>query len=234
MSKLIKLNNIHKHYSMSNFIVRALDGVDLTIDEGEFTSIIGPSGSGKSTIMNIIGCLDIVSKGDYYLCGENVARLSDRRLADIRNKRLGFVFQNYNLLNNISALENVMLAGKYAKMKSKECKLLAKEALRKVGLEGRMFHKPSELSGGQQQRVAFARALFGNPLLLLADEPTGNLDSKTSKEILKMLVNLNKQGTTIILVTHDMDIANVATRKIEMLDGKVINDIRREKENEIN
>ncbi|XMB66453.1 ABC transporter ATP-binding protein [Mycoplasmatota bacterium zrk1] len=234
MSKLIKLNNIHKHYSMSNFIVRALDGVDLTIDEGEFTSIIGPSGSGKSTIMNIIGCLDIVSKGDYYLCGENVARLSDRRLADIRNNRLGFVFQNYNLLNNISALENVMLAGKYAKMKSKECKLLAKEALRKVGLEGRMFHKPSELSGGQQQRVAFARALFGNPLLLLADEPTGNLDSKTSKEILKMLVNLNKQGTTIILVTHDMDIANIATRKIEMLDGKVINDIRREKENEIN
>ncbi len=227
MSEVIRLKNVKKHYSMSDFVVKALDGVDLIINQGEFTSIIGPSGSGKSTIMNIIGCLDVLSSGEYYLVGENVAKLSERKLSDVRNKKIGFVFKSYNLLSNMTALENVMLAGKYARISTKECKEKAIESLQQVGLEDRMYHKPNELSGGQQQRVAFARALFSSPQLLLADEPTGNLDSKTSKEILNLLTELNNKGMTIVLVTHDLDIASYSKRRIEMLDGLIVRDILR-------
>lgn len=228
VSKLIQLKDIHKIYQMSDVRVNALDGVDLEISEGEFVALIGPSGSGKSTLMNILGCLDIPTNGNYRLMDIDVERAGEGKLAEIRNNNIGFVFQSFNLLNNMNAVDNVSLPCKYAKMKTKEARKLAIEALKKVGLEDRKNHKPYELSGGQQQRVAFARALLNNPAILLADEPTGNLDSKTSKEILNLLTELNEKGTTIILVTHDNSIAGIAKRKIELLDGKIINDTGKE------
>lgn len=228
VSKLIQLKNIHKTYHMTDIKVKALDGVDLEISQGEFVALIGPSGSGKSTLMNILGCLDIPTSGSYRLMDMDVEKAGEGKLAEIRNKNIGFVFQSFNLLNNMNAVENVSLPCKYAKMKTKEARNLATTALKKVGLEDRKNHKPYELSGGQQQRVAFARALLNNPAILLADEPTGNLDSKTSKEILNLLTELNEKGTTIILVTHDNSIADIAKRKIELLDGKIVKDTRKE------
>lgn len=228
MDKIIELKDIHKYYNMLGFTVKALDGVDITIRRGEFIALVGPSGSGKSTLMNVIGCLDIPTRGEYWLNGEDVSHLSDSRLAEIRSSTLGFVFQSFNLMSNLNALDNVALPGKYQKMCSRECKDKAKTAIEKVGLLDRAKHLPKELSGGQQQRIAFARALLCNPQILLADEPTGNLDSKTGKEILELICELNKQGMTIILVTHDNNVADVATRKIELFDGKIIRDEKKD------
>lgn len=224
MSNIIKLKNIHKIYKMSNVEVNALQGVNLEIESGEFIALVGPSGSGKSTLMNILGCLDSPTIGTYMLLDEDIQKANESRLAEIRNESLGFVFQSYNLLNNMNAIKNVSLPCVYAKMKTKQSNELAIKALKAVGLEDRKNHKPRELSGGQQQRVAFARALLNNPSILLADEPTGNLDSKTSKDILNMLCELNEKGTTVILVTHDLAIANIAKRKIELLDGMIVKD----------
>lgn len=224
MSNIIKLKNIHKIYKMSNVEVNALQGVNLEIESGEFIALVGPSGSGKSTLMNILGCLDSPTIGTYMLLDEDIQKANESRLAEIRNESLGFVFQSYNLLNNMNAIKNVSLPCVYAKMKTKQSNELAIKALKAVGLEDRKNHKPRELSGGQQQRVAFARALLNNPPILLADEPTGNLDSKTSKDILNMLCELNEKGTTVILVTHDLAIANIAKRKIELLDGMIVKD----------
>jgi len=213
---------------MSDVKVKALGGVDLEISEGEFVALIGPSGSGKSTLMNILGCLDAPTSGRFKLMSEDIDKASEGKLAEIRNRNIGFVFQSFNLLSNMNAVDNVSLPCKYAKMKTKESRKLAIEALKRVGLEDRKSHKPYELSGGQQQRVAFARALLNNPSILLADEPTGNLDSKTSRDILNLLTELNEKGTTVVLVTHDNNIAEIAKRKIELLDGKIINDARKE------
>lgn len=224
MKELIVLKNIHKHYKMPGFTVKALDGVDITINKGEFVALVGPSGSGKSTLMNVLGCLDIPTSGEYLLDGVDISHLSDGKLAELRNNTLGFVFQSFNLMSNLSALENVALPGKYQKLSSKESRKRARAAIEMVGLLARAKHLPKELSGGQQQRIAFARALLCKPRILLADEPTGNLDSKTGKEILKLICDLNKQGMTVILVTHDNKIADVAARKIELFDGKIIRD----------
>jgi putative ABC transport system ATP-binding protein len=224
MEKIIELKGIHKYYKMPGFTVKALDGIDITINKGEFIALVGPSGSGKSTLMNVIGCLDVPTSGEYWLNGEDVSNLSDSRLAEIRSSTLGFVFQSFNLMSNLNALDNIALPGKYQKMSSRECKRKARVAINKVGLLDRAKHLPKELSGGQQQRIAFARALVCNPMILLADEPTGNLDSKTGEEILELICELNKQGMTIILVTHDNKVANIAKRKIELFDGKIIKD----------
>ena len=229
MSELIKLQNIKRHYIMPGFTVKALDGVDITIENNTFVALVGASGSGKSTLMNVLGCLDSPTEGDYYLLGKNVANMSEAALATIRNRQIGFVFQSFNLLSDLTALENVALPGRYRKLSTKQCNKLAEEALDRVGLSDRLNHLPTELSGGQQQRVAFARALVGNPPILLADEPTGNLDSKTGDEILNMIIDLYKQGTSVILVTHSQKVADVANRKITMKDGKVIADTDKEK-----
>lgn len=227
-NKLIELVDLHKHYSMPGFTVKALDGIDLVINKGEYVSLVGPSGSGKSTLMNMLGCLDAPTSGRYIFNGADLTALSENTLADIRNDQMGFVFQKFNLLQNMSALDNVALPAKYRKLKTKECRQMAKRALKAVGLADRMYHLPNELSGGQQQRVAFARALLCNPPMLLADEPTGNLDSKTGKEVLLLMEELNAKGTTLILVTHNSELADKAHRKIEMLDGKIISDTKKE------
>lgn len=216
---LIKTVNVDKIYNMGDSEVRALDGVSIEIEKGEMVSIVGASGSGKTTLMNIIGCLDRPDAGEYYIDGENVAVLNKDRLAGIRNKYIGFVFQTFNLLPRMSALENVELPLQYAGKTN--VKGMAEEALRMVGLEDRMHHEPSQLSGGQRQRVAVARALVNDPSLLLADEPTGNLDSRTGQEILKMFDDLNAAGRTIIIVTHDNDIAKRCKRIVRMKDGKI-------------
>ena len=216
---LIKTVNVDKIYNMGDSEVRALDGVSIEIEKGEMVSIVGASGSGKTTLMNIIGCLDRPDAGEYYIDGENVAVLNKDRLAGIRNKYIGFVFQTFNLLPRMSALENVELPLQYAGKAN--VKGMAEEALRMVGLEDRMHHEPSQLSGGQRQRVAVARALVNDPSLLLADEPTGNLDSRTGQEILKMFDDLNAAGRTIIIVTHDNDIAKRCKRIVRMKDGKI-------------
>lgn len=227
MNELIKLKNIHKHYQMSEFTVKALDGVHLTIREGEFIALVGPSGSGKSTLMNVLGCLDMPTSGEYILDGKDVSSLSDAKLAEIRNKKIGFVFQSFNLMSNMTALDNVALPGKYQKLSGRQSNKKAGEMIELVGLKDRAKHLPKELSGGQQQRIAFARAMLCSPSLLLADEPTGNLDSKTGKEILELICELNKAGMTIVLVTHDEKVAEVADRKISLLDGKIESDQQR-------
>jgi putative ABC transport system ATP-binding protein len=223
---LIEIKNLHKHYVMPGFTVKALDGVDITVDKGEYVALVGPSGSGKSTLMNMIGCLDAPTSGKYTLNGIDLSKQKDNQLAQIRNREVGFVFQTFNLMGNMSALDNVALPAKYRKKRAKECRQMAKQALTDVGLGERIYHLPNELSGGQQQRVAFARALLCNPPLLLADEPTGNLDSKTGKELLALMEQLNAKGTTLILITHDQSIADKAHRKISMLDGKIVSDTR--------
>jgi putative ABC transport system ATP-binding protein len=222
--EIILTQNLTKIYGKDDAEVHALVDVNLSINEGEFVAVMGPSGSGKSTLMNILGCLDRPTQGKYFLAGEDVGQMNKKQLADIRNRRLGFVFQSYNLLAQTSALENVMLPLMYARNSSltnEEQKEKALKALETVGLAERVYHKPQELSGGQMQRVAIARALINDPLLILADEPTGNLDSHSGAEIMEFLQNLHHQGRTIVMVTHDDDIARYADRIIRFLDGRI-------------
>jgi putative ABC transport system ATP-binding protein len=224
---IIKVEGLTKVYGSGEIAVRALDGVDLTIDEGEFVAIMGPSGSGKSTLMNILGCLDRPTEGHYWLGGEDVSKLRKRELARVRNLKIGFVFQSYNLLARTTALKNVMLPLLYntngrQHTSAKERESLALEALETVGLADRVHHRPNELSGGQQQRVAIARALVNDPLIILADEPTGNLDTHSSEEIVGILRDLHARGRTIVMITHDPDLAAHAQRVINILDGRVV------------
>ncbi|MEO8478855.1 MAG: ABC transporter ATP-binding protein [Gemmatimonadota bacterium] len=221
---VIVTRNLHRQYVMGSEVVRALNGVDITIRRNEFVAIMGPSGSGKSTLMNMIGCLDTPSEGEYWLNGHRVSELDDDALARIRNKEIGFVFQTFNLLPRASALANVELPLVYAGVSGKERRERAESVLTSVGLGDRMHHRPNELSGGQRQRVAVARALVNRPSIILADEPTGNLDSATSVEIMDLFETLHAQGQTIILVTHEPDIAAHAKRQIVLRDGKVSSD----------
>ena len=221
---LVEFRDIYKIYTMGDSEVRALDGVSFSVFEGEFVAIIGQSGSGKSTCMNIIGCLDVPTSGTYLLKGNDVSNLTDDEQAEIRNKTLGFIFQQYNLLPKLDILENVKLPLLYKGLKDSEQKELAMAALERVGIADKHHHKPSQLSGGQQQRASIARALAGSPSVILADEPTGALDSKTSKEVIDFLINLNNQGNTIILITHDNSIAAKAKRVVRIHDGKITYD----------
>ncbi len=219
---MINMQDIVKHYRMGDEVVKALDGVSLSVREGEFVAIIGPSGSGKSTLMNIIGCLDIADSGEYALDGQAIGNYSERQLARIRNQKIGFVFQGFNLLGKLNALENVELPLIYQNLRGSQRHKQAVEALEQVGLGERMHHRPSELSGGQQQRVAVARALAARPSLILADEPTGNLDSHTGKEIMELFHELNASGNTIVLITHDNNVAAQAARHIRIEDGRIV------------
>ena len=225
---MIKLENVTKKYVMGDNIVMALNGIDIHIDEGEFVAIVGPSGSGKSTLMNNIGCLDVVSSGYYELNRIPIQDYDKDELADIRNQQIGFVFQQFNLLNNFSALENVMMPMTYAKVHKKEREEKAHALLSLVGLSDRTGHKPTELSGGQQQRVSIARALANNPAIILADEPTGALDTNTGIEVLNQLKKLNQDGKTVIIITHDPDVAQTTNRIITLRDGVVVSDERRD------
>jgi len=218
---MIQLKDISKTYQMGEETVRALDHATLDVRQGEFVSIVGPSGSGKSTMMNIVGCLDVADEGEYLLDDQPVGEYSERELARIRNQKIGFVFQNFNLLSKMSAAENVELPLIYQRLPANQRKKMVEEALEQVDLLSRKHHKPTELSGGQQQRVAIARALATRPSLLLADEPTGALDSRTSEEIMELLHNLHEKGNTILLITHNEHIADQAERKIRIWDGKV-------------
>ena len=221
---MININAITKEYIMGDNKLLALNEVDVSIKEGEFVSIMGSSGSGKSTLMNIIGCLDVPTSGDYFFRNKNISNYNSNMLAELRNKDIGFIFQNFNLLPRLNAIENVTLPLLYSGKNVKERTKLSMEALENVGLKDRTHHKPNQLSGGQQQRVSIARAIAGNPKLILADEPTGALDSNTSLEIMKILNDLNSNGITIILVTHEKDIAQYGSRIIKMKDGKIIED----------
>jgi putative ABC transport system ATP-binding protein len=221
---VIVTRNLQREYDMGGEIVRALQGVDLTIRKNEFVAVMGPSGSGKSTLMNLIGCLDSPTAGEYWLNGHRVSELEDDELARIRNKEIGFVFQTFNLLPRATSLHNVELPLVYAGLGSKERRDLATQALTNVGLGDRMSHRPNELSGGQRQRVAIARALVNSPSILLADEPTGNLDSTTSEEIMALFESLHTRGQTIVLVTHEQDIAEHALRQVHLKDGRVERD----------
>ena len=225
---IIELHDVYKVYDMGAEKVRALNGVDLTIARGEYVAIMGPSGSGKSTMMNLLGCLDTPSTGSYVLNGTAVEKLNDQELAAIRNKEIGFVFQTFNLLARTDALQNVELPLIYAGIPRKERRERAQRALMRVGLTDRAHHLPNELSGGQRQRVAIARALVNDPSILLADEPTGNLDTATSTDIMNLFDELHSQGNTVILVTHEADIAAHADRKIVLRDGKVLTDVKEE------
>ncbi|MBP2645621.1 MAG: macB 6 [Firmicutes bacterium] len=220
----IALTDVTKIYQMGDSTVHALAGVTLSIQDGEFVAIIGPSGSGKSTLMNILGCLDWPTGGSYCLTGQEVAKLNDDQLALARNKMIGFVFQNFNLLPRMSALQNVALPLVYSGVSKQERQKRAAAALASVGLAGRMEHRPNELSGGQRQRVAIARALVTNPAIIIADEPTGNLDTKSSIEIMDIFCQLNRQGRMVILVTHEPDIAEYANRVIQVRDGLILSD----------
>lgn len=222
---MIRLENITKVYKMGSTEVRALDGVSLHIKPHEFVAIIGPSGSGKSTLMNMIGCLDVPTSGRYWIDGIEGSKMKDNQLADLRNKKLGFIFQQYNLLTKLTALENVELPLIYRGVPAAEREKLAKAALARVGLEDKINHKPTELSGGQQQRVSIARALSSHPSLILADEPTGALDSKSGIEIMQMMHDLHGEGNTIIIITHDLNIAKQAERIVTIRDGKIVSDI---------
>lgn len=222
--QLITIKDIGRKYVIGTEVIHALKSVSLTINEGEFVALMGPSGSGKSTLMNILGCLDTPTKGDYILNGTNVSHMTDNQLAEVRNKEIGFVFQTFNLLPRSTSLDNVALPLIYAGAGKKERDARAQQALENVGLGNRVTHKPNELSGGQRQRVAVARALINNPSIILADEPTGNLDTKTSIEIMGLLEEIHSKGNTIILVTHEEDIAQHAHRIVRMRDGLVEND----------
>ena len=227
---LIELKNITKSYSVGDSELKILKGIDLQIEQGEFVAIMGPSGSGKSTCMNILGCLDVPTSGSYKLDGKAVEGLEPDELAEIRNKKIGFVFQGFNLLSRTSALENVELPMVYANVDAKTRQKKAIDALEKVGLKERMHHQPNQLSGGQQQRVAIARAIVNDAPIIFADEPTGNLDTKMSVEIMELFVSLNKElGRTIILVTHEEDIARYAKRIIRIVDGEISSDTRNKK-----
>lgn len=221
MQALIDLRNIYKIYNPGENEVRALDGVTLRIGHGEFVAVIGHSGSGKSTLMNIIGCLDAPSKGEYLLEGEKVETMNDTKLSNIRNRQIGFIFQNFNLIPSLTAIENVELPLIYRGLSKNERHFLAEKALERVGLKKRMFHHPCELSGGQQQRVAIARAIAARPPVILADEPTGNLDSKSGCDIIEILRELNDDGRTVVLITHDSTVAKAAKRIISINDGHI-------------
>lgn len=225
---VIRTEGLTKHYQLGAETVRALRGVDLEILRGEFVAVMGPSGSGKSTLMNLIGCLDSPTEGSYWLNGELVSDLSDDQLAGVRNRAIGFVFQTFNLLPRATALHNVELPLIYAGVGAKDRKAKAREKLELVGLGDRMEHRPPELSGGQRQRVAIARALVNDPALLLADEPTGNLDSGTSREIMEIISGLHQRGQTVVLVTHESDIAEYATRQVHLRDGMIERDFSQE------
>ena len=226
---LIELKDVYKIYGEGlESEVRALDGVSLTIDKGEFVAIVGQSGSGKSTMMNVLGCLDIPTRGDYHLNGVDVRELTDRELSAIRNKEIGFIFQQYNLIQNLTVLENVELPLIYQGVNMDDRREMALEALERVGLAGRVKHKPTEMSGGQQQRVAIARAIATHPPIIMADEPTGALDSRTGLEVLGFLQQLNKEGATVILITHDNSIAATARRIVRLQDGKIVEDREQE------
>ena len=224
MPEVIRIENLTRFYTIGEETVRALNGINLTIQKNEYVALMGPSGSGKSTLMNIIGCLDTPTSGEYFLNGPNVAQLSDSELAAIRNKEIGFVFQTFNLLPRLTALQNVALPLVYAGIPETERLKKAKEVLEQVGLGDRIKHRPNELSGGQRQRVAVARALVNHPSIILADEPTGNLDTKTSEEIMQLLDIIHQAGNTIVLVTHEEDIALRAKRVVRMRDGIVESD----------
>ena len=221
---MIKIEKMTKIYKTGNIEFLALDEVSFEIQKGEFTAIMGPSGSGKSTLMNMIGCLDIPTSGEYWLDGINVSDLNDNQLADIRNLKLGFIFQSFNLLPKLDALENVDLPLIYRGASSRERIEGSRQALTNVGLQDKLHNRPNQLSGGQQQRVAIARALAGNPPILLADEPTGALDSKSGKDVMEILMSLNDMGTTVVLITHDMNVASRAKRVIQIMDGKIFKD----------
>ena len=222
---LIDIQNIYKIYNEGKESeVRALDGVSLQIDRGEFVAIVGQSGSGKSTLMNVLGCLDIPTYGDYHLNGTDVTALSDRQLARIRNREIGFIFQGYNLIQELDALENVTLPLVYRGTPLFEREDLAMDALARVGMDGRAHHRPSEMSGGQQQRVAIARAIATHPNVIMADEPTGALDSKTGRHVLEILRDLYRSGSTVLLITHDESIAATAKRVVRLSDGKIVSD----------
>ncbi|MCM1135317.1 MAG: ABC transporter ATP-binding protein [Clostridium sp.] len=225
MDELIEIRDMCKIYNPGENEVRALDHVNLAINKNEFVAIIGQSGSGKSTLMNMLGCLDVPTSGTYILNGQDVSGLTDDELSDIRNREIGFIFQGFNLIAGLTALENVELPLIYRGVSRKERTQLSKTALEKVGLKARMEHKPSEMSGGQQQRVAIARAIAQAPPVILADEPTGNLDSGSTREIMEILKELHKEGRTVILITHDNEIASQARRIIRIMDGRVVDDI---------
>lgn len=226
MNHLIELQNVYKIYQTGTEQIRALDGVTLTIDPGEYVAIVGQSGSGKSTLMNIIGCLDVPTKGNYRLEDQNILQMSDSRLSDIRNHQIGFVFQSFHLIGGLDALENVEMPLIYRGMGRKHRRKIAKDSLERVGLAQRVHHRPAEMSGGQQQRVAIARAIAAHPPLILADEPTGNLDSHSREDIIDILQGLNREGHTVVLITHDPEIAACARRVVSMRDGKVLSDVR--------
>lgn len=232
MERLIEVRNLMKIYNPGENEVRALNDISLQIAKGEFVAVIGQSGSGKSTFMNMLGCLDVPTSGSYFLNGRDVAGLSDDELSEIRNREIGFIFQGFNLIPNLTALENVELPLIYRNVPAARRRELSVASLKKVGLENRMEHKPSEMSGGQQQRVAIARALAAAPPMILADEPTGNLDSASSKEIMQILRGLHEEGRTVILITHDNKIAESAKRVIRIMDGKVVSDTAVKKKKE--
>lgn len=227
MKKLIDLKNVSKSYRNGDQELQVLKDVHLEVEEGEFVAIMGPSGSGKSTLMNIIGMLDRPTSGEYYLEGEEVAKLSEKKLAKVRNQQIGFVFQQFFLLSKLNALQNVELPLIYAGVSQSKRKALAEQYLKKVELEKRMYHLPSELSGGQKQRVAIARALVNHPSIILADEPTGALDTKTGEQIMELLTELNREGKTIIMVTHELEIAAFAKRQIVIRDGVISSDSKK-------
>lgn len=224
---LIQLDNVYKIYKAGDVRVHALDGVSLTVEQGDFAAVVGGSGSGKSTLMNILGCLDAPSMGKYFLDGKDVSRLTDQSLSIIRNRKIGFVFQGFNLVSSLDALENVELPLIYRGMSAAKRRTLASAALHKVGLSDRMHHRPGQMSGGQQQRVAIARAVAAKPPILLADEPTGNLDTKAGSEVMEILTGLHREGVTVILITHDRDIAAMAPRNIVIRDGRILQDTGR-------
>ena len=226
MSNVIEIRNIIRDFPLGQETVHVLKGIDLDIERGDYIAIMGPSGSGKSTLMNLLGCLDTPTSGSYILNGKDVSKMSDDELAEIRNNEIGFVFQTFNLLPRTTALENVALPMIYAGMSKKDRTQRAEEVLTDVGLADRMDHKPNQLSGGQRQRVAVGRALVNKPSIILADEPTGNLDSKTSEEIMDLLDEIHRNGNTVIVVTHEEDIAAKAHRVIRLIDGMVDSDVR--------
>tara|TARA_R100001369_G_scaffold954_4_gene3239 strand:- start:113739 stop:114443 length:705 start_codon:yes stop_codon:yes gene_type:complete len=234
MSKVIEIHNITRDFPLGQEIIKVLKGINLEIDKGEYVAFMGPSGSGKSTLMNLLGCLDTPTSGQYILNGNDVSKMSDDELAEIRNKEIGFVFQTFNLLPRTTALENVALPMVYAGFSKAERKARAEEVLKNVGLADRMDHKPNQLSGGQRQRVAVGRALVNKPSIILADEPTGNLDSITSLEIMNLFDEIHAAGNTVILVTHEEDVAKHAHRIIRLRDGIVESDVRKEVSNSIN
>lgn len=224
VSSMIELENIHRVFSVGSSEVRALDGIDLSLEAGEYVAVMGSSGSGKSTLMNILGCLDTPTEGRYHLLGHEVPQLDDDSLARVRNREVGFIFQSFNLLPRLSALKNVELPLIYAGVKPPERADRARHALQRVGLGDRVEHRPNQLSGGERQRVAIARALVGRPSLLLADEPTGNLDSRTSREVMEIVDQLSASGATVVVVTHETEVAEHAQRRVLMSDGRIVDE----------